>query len=605
MRRTLPILVLLLVVTAIPCHGVVSLPEVWARVQVSLESGDGEGLERGVKDLMTTASELGVRRLTPYAMALVQWARAHPGKRGDLAVRLAGKLDPDLPAPHFLMAAASWNGGSPVTGARQFVSGWIAVLRDWSSRRLLLRSLWPWLLLGLVGAVVVGALFQTIRFLPELVHDAWELGQLLFRRADAAVFAVVIVALPVFAGLGLIWLAAWLFVLIWAYLDRRQRVVAGLLWVVAFLLVPVSQLWVDSGLGAAPIPARATAMLAEERADLSTLQGFADLEEQLGTSAIYHLVLGKLFLLHGDCLDARLHFQKALLADSADPRPLVFLGNIAFTEGNISEAIQLYSSAIQRDPRCVLAYYNLSYAFDRSYRFQEADSMRIKARELAGREYTRLRSEGRELKIVDPQVGRDDIERLESEVSPEQWRVAGLARRELPDVVGLVLAPTPLVFLVTGLLGLVGVILRKRWMWTASSCTRCGNVFCPRCKTAVESDAYCSQCISVFLKRDMVAIEQQSAKLDQIRRWERWTGLGRRVVSILAPGSGAILLGRWGKGIGEAFLVSFLGAGALVWLPRFMAELEPSISIVPLQVTFLGLAGLVWLRAIVTSWVRR
>ncbi len=605
MKRALLLLGALLVAAALPCHGAVSLPEAWAAVQGALESGDADGLEQAVRDLRATGDEAGAKRLTPYAKALVQWARAHPGEKGERAVLLAARLDPDLPSVHFLAAAASWEKRAPLAAARRFAGGWLALLRDWNSRRLLVRSLWPWFLAALAGAVVVGVLFQTIRFLPELVHDAWELGQVLFRKADAAVFAVVVVALPVFAGLGLLWLAAWLFVLTWAYLDSRGRILAGLLWVMGFLVVPASQVWMDVGLRAAPIPDRVEAMLREERADLSTLQGFADLEEQLGESAAYHLILGRIFLLHGDLLDARLHFQKARLADDSDPRAQVFLGNIAFAEGNIPEAIQLYSGAIERDPRCVLAYYNLSYAFDRTYRFQEADAMRTKARELAGREYRRLRERGGELKIVDPVVDGDDVDRLALEVSPEQWRAAGLAARGLPDPGEIVLRPAPMMFLVTGVLGLVGLVLRKRWMWTGRACSRCGNVFCPRCKTARESDAYCSQCISVFLKRDMVAIEQQSAKLDQIRRWERWTDLGRRALAVLVPGSGSILLGRWITGIAEAFLVVFCVAGAFLWLPGFLASVEPAVTALPVQAALLVFAALVWIRSIVTSWARR
>ena len=36
-----------------------------------------------------------------------------------------------------------------------------------------------------------------------------------------------------------------------------------------------------------------------------------------------------------------------------------------------------------------------------------------------------------------------------------------------------------------------------------------------------ESTVYCSQCVSVFQKRDVVSIEQQTAKLEQIKWWER------------------------------------------------------------------------------------
>ena len=46
---------------------------------------------------------MDARRVTPYAMALVEWAREHPGELGREALIQARKLDSELASPSFLL----------------------------------------------------------------------------------------------------------------------------------------------------------------------------------------------------------------------------------------------------------------------------------------------------------------------------------------------------------------------------------------------------------------------------------------------------------------------------------------------------------------------
>jgi Protein of unknown function (DUF1212). len=142
-------------------------------------------------------------------------------------------------------------------------------------------------------------------------------------------------------------------------------------------------------------------------------------------------------------------------------------------------------------------------------------------------------------------------------------------------------------------------------MWTARACSRCGKVFCPRCKTATESETYCSQCISVFLKRGHVAVEQQAAKLDQIKRWERRRAWVRRCVALICPGGGLVLKGSWVGGIVAGLMTVVSLFLALGWLPGVMTEVEPMAKVFPIQAALSGLAFLAWAWAVKRSWTGR
>jgi hypothetical protein len=153
--------------------------------------------------------------------------------------------------------------------------------------------------------------------------------------------------------------------------------------------------------------------------------------------------------------------------------------------------------------------------------------------------------------------------------------------------------------------GVAALELRRRFFGTASICHRCGKIFCARCKTSSESASYCSQCISVFLKRDVVSIEQQSAKLQQIRRWEVFSAVTRRLTSALLPGSGPLFVGAMWQGFGLSFLAWLLLTGALVWLPLFVRSAQPYAVVVPIQLLLMAGFIMLWLSSVVTAWHRR
>lgn len=596
-------LVLLLTVVAVPVSASVGLADTWARTRQELRAGNLKEIQQGVEELRTMASETGVRRLTPYASALVMWASTHPESDRREIVRLARTLDRDLPSARFLAARLDWGQGRYVSAVREYLVGWWAVGRDSGSRWQLLLTLGPWWFLALGAAAIIGCVLGAVRFLPLMAHDGFELGLLFFGRGNAVVFAVVVLALPLFAGLGPAWVVGWLFALSWGYLGSSDRLVAAVVWLAAVLTVPAMGWWQTAGLRERPVLRRAAAMLEERRLDPSTLQELANLESRIGSSESYHLVLGELFRMHADPISARIQFQRAALAADSDPRPLVFLGNLALKEGNIPAAIESYGSAIERDPAFTLAYYDLSFAYDLGYRFREADNVRRKAEALGIAEVLERSGAKPSAGAVNPPLEKAVVTRILDEVSGRDQGDPELSAPRV-DVVKQLLNPLPLAFLATGGIGLILLVVRKRWMWVARACSRCGKVFCPKCKSATESEAYCSQCISVFLKRDVVAIEQQAVKLDQIRRWEWRTDVLRRAVSIVIPGGGVALAGRWALGVGVLTVAAACAFGLWFWIPFLLHEVIPEGSVLPLQAVLAAGLAVSWLGSIVNSWNR-
>jgi hypothetical protein len=561
------------------------------------------GAEEAIRNLQDMAAELEVRRMTAFSAALVTWAEANPGAEGEVILEAAQQMDPEYPSGYFLKARWDWENSAYLDAAREYVSGWFALFHFEPTRR----DINAWLTLWVVSSVAVTFLAMiviiTLRYLRSLIFDARSLGGRLLRAANAWVLAIVIVVLPLFAGLGPVWLAVYLFVMSWVYLKRALRIWAFTACLVLALIEPTLAWIQHDSLKDLEFVDRVGTMLDERQVNFSTLGEYADLEQEMDDLGMYHLIFGELLRLHGEPSIAKIQFQKATLLDPDQSRPLVFVANLAMEEGNTKRAIQLYNLALDKDRQNAFVYQNLSLAFDLSRRFQEGDAARATARGIAGRGSADLGLRGLDPRIRYPMLTSQDVAELVSDMSPDQRLSAGHVAFSI-DPLKKALSAISLVFAVGAVFGLGILIFRLRFFGPARECTKCGKVY--RLEAGFgESAVHCSQCVSVFQKRDVVSIEQQTVKLDQIRRWDRWTGVVRRVSAVLVPGSHNFLGDHVIRGVLVGFFAWFCLTGALAWVPLFLRQIEPLMALFIIELGLLSLFVIIVLRSGWSGWNRR
>ncbi len=600
LRRLLPALTLTAVAWS---TAQANLLDTWHEVQASLDAGDAVAAEAAIATLQEEAVELEIRRMPAFASALVTWAEANPGAEGEAMLRVAKEMDPELPSAYFLAARWSVEQGATIAAMKEVAAGWIALLSFEPTRRVVGAWLLMWGVFSLVGAIVTFMLVVIIRHIRGMVFDARDLGGKIFRPANAWVLAFVLLLLPLFAALGPVWLIVYLFILSWVYLGQGLRIWAFLACLVMALSVPTLA-WVQHEFfHVDSLADRIGTALEERQSDFGTLREFSDLAQELEDVSDYHLVLGELLRMHGEPAMAKVEFQKATLLKPENPLPLLFVANLALEEGNTKRSIQLFNQALELDGRNAFAYHNLSLAFDLSRSFSEGDAARARAREIAGREVAEDGLRGLDPRVRYPRLGIDDVNRLVESLSPDQVALAVGGPSPL-DPVTMVATPVSLIFLVGAVLGLVLLLFRLKFYPAAKECSKCGKVY--RLEAGFgESTVYCSQCVSVFMKRDVVSIEQQTAKMDQIRRWEAWTSLLRRLSGFLIPGSQGLLDGRVIRASLWGFLAWFFLTGALIWLPLFVPRIEPLATTAQIELVLFVCLGLVVLRSGVSAWSRR
>jgi hypothetical protein len=107
-------------------------------------------------------------------------------------------------------------------------------------------------------------------------------------------------------------------------------------------------------------------------------------------------------------------------------------------------------------------------------------------------------------------------------------------------------------------------------------CFKCGRPYCPKCKTSLEFESFCGQCVHLYIKQDGVSPEARMKKNYEVESYNRTQGIARAVLSLAAPGAGHVWEGSPIQGIFILALWCALLAGFLVrlWAYPFPAPAD-------------------------------
>jgi tetratricopeptide (TPR) repeat protein len=435
-----------------------------------------------------------------------------------------------------------------------------------------------------------------VRHFPRAVHDIGENARRSFGRNGAVPFALVVLGLPVFVGLGPVWLVLYWGALLYAYTEKRERTVlaAGFL---ALALVPPLLAWITASNVEQRSPLFVAAIdLAERREDASAEDGLRQAASVFPEDSEVWFLLGIYAERSGDLLRAQSDYGRAIQADPADHRPILNRGNVRFAEGDYGEAVRDYIEAGKRSPGAAEIFYNLSLARGEAYDFEGQAAAIRRARDLSNSQVngwtgnptlSRVVPAGYSLAQARARMAAWDAQpksrRLPGHGSARGWRQY-LSPWSLPPLSALALGTV------------LARVRRRRGL--AAECARCGRASCGRCRRWGESSVHCAMCSLMLHKKDDVDIEDQVAEMKAMQRRVRWRHRASRIASLILPGAHAFASDRPVRGAGGLFLFFFGLAAAIIDERLFdPLTLPPEGRIRITVVAGAALAALVWLRA--------
>jgi len=363
------------------------LQELWDRWTSALYQNEQEEAQAAVEEMMRITAELGMNGLTDFSLGAAVRAveAAHQGQfeRAEWALEAARQLDPLRPETAFARATVERLQGNYLGAAGSLLEGWIKTLSLRFERRLILHNTMLW---GLYTLLIAAALFTALLLATRsaaLIRDLSRFAP--GEPGSPTALAVVVVALvwPILLPSGLLWLALWWSVLVWAYSSTRQRATLVVLWLLLGALPLGLALEHQHAQLASSPPTRFLDRLATRHlygtffSDLEVLRDLFPRDDP----AVIELV-ADLHQQLNQWENAQEYYRELLENDEQDLDAMINLGVFYHQKSDHPAAVSYFRMAISADPTSALAHYDLSQAYSQSYRFDESHEYLARAKEL-------------------------------------------------------------------------------------------------------------------------------------------------------------------------------------------------------------------------------
>ena len=568
------------------------LEQAWFRLAQVLDRPTAEAVTERTDELLQVAAKTGLKRLTPLALALVTQARPLPPADAKVLLVQATRLDPGSPEVWLALADLQLRHGSPAAGLGAVGRAAMCLLRDQRLRGFVGATAMLSALVGAVAALALWALLAIRKVMPRLWHDLTEIGAERRLGSNGLVLSLFVIAFPLFAGGDPVLLLLWIFALSWAYFTPGQRVAGA----AGLVLVAALPSLVEIGFRAVTHPPnpllQAAEALADKRYEPQLPDELNSLSDVFGDDPEFHRLVGDTYRQFGLLDQATLEYRQGLREAPKNGALALALGTVRYTEGDYNAALQSFQAARDDGYDPAVVNYDLSLTYAQTYHFHESDEAMAAARAAGGRRLTALLP-ARDRDIIEPVFSAAETRAMLARQDPLTLINRGLLPPPL-ERSRTVAHPLAIAGMVALIVAVIHLLLRQRFGGLASACLKCGRPFCRRCKLSQESQSYCTQCVNIFLKKDMVGIDAQLAKRQQLGRRRAVLRVERRIADLLLPGLGPAFGG-------QPLLGWVLAAGAIVgaaaaflWLPAFVGPALMAAPVWPLEIA----AALVWAAAV-------
>jgi Tfp pilus assembly protein PilF len=570
----------------------VTFDAVWGLAVKAGKAGDGPAVARALAEIRRLRVERNVESVDTIGlgMVLLGMERLDKGERASAeeAFRNAVAIAPGLPEAHFALARALLRKGPlGIPESIKASLGGLTAYRVTGQGEVRLEALATiaWLLFAFMACWALG-IALLLREGGLLRHDLEEwLGPA--RRGSAAPLLLALLLLPAASFLGWGWLPLWWAALLFAYLDRWEKGVVGVLVLASVSVGPIA-FSLDTRLrttnNALYSAALATVEGVPRRDQLQRLAQAAQADPQ-DRDLAYLLAEGLKRAGYYD--EAAEHYRRLLARDPADAFARNNLAGIEFARGAYEAALERYKEGVSSESAEVAAtsYYNQSIAHLQKFEYEAFNEAKSNADRLARglvAEYEDWKYDSGDYAVVDLHMSRAQLQ-AKFEGVPEGVAVRNVVR-------GGEVARTDASFArsllnrFTASLGLLALVVLVIGRWRGSKaftvhCARCGTAFCRYCHLGRVAGDLCSQCYHLFVVRDGVSGPARSRKLAEVQDAEHRRGRVFRVLSVLSPGAGHVYAGR--PLLGIALTSAWYALWALLLAPVVFPSAGVSSRIMP------------------------
>lgn len=400
-------------------ESLIRLQDLWLVWNSAYLQGDQRLAEAAVRDLLFTASDLGLSRLPDLAVGVlvrgVDSARAQDFDRGRWAIRMAERLDPGRPETMFAMSRIAFLDGSYFASAIARLRGYARLVDAGLPGRLFGLDLLVW-----IGAslMLASALFIALQLATKggaLLRDTIVNFAVTLPRPIALLLALGLLIWPFLLPNGWIWLVLFWAALLWPYGSASERTVLATC-VVLLTFVPVAVNAAQGGLDASLSPQQRFL----DRVASRSLYGqfFNDLgllRRTLPDSVALENLIADLHVGLGQDDVARPIYRRVVEQEPDNGAALNNLGAYHLFRSEHIQAISFLERALGRPEGSLEAAYNLGMTYQQLFENENSDRYFDMAREIDAGQVSGWLADGEQGVVALGGLGRIDELRDELE----------------------------------------------------------------------------------------------------------------------------------------------------------------------------------------------
>jgi len=582
----------------------------WAAWRHAVDAKDVKAEQAARRALVDLKERAGAQDVEVHAIGLLRAAAAaeaagDSGAAVETAVT-ASELAPDLPAAWAGLARAYFE--ADPSEVRRYVSAYrqavARTLEDPRYRRPLVADLAAVAIFALIGLTVAVVLVLFARRARYFFHDFHFLLPRAAARWQSAALAVLLLLVPIVFRMGVVPALLAIFAAAALYLSMKERVVAVVL-IGALGFVPVLAEQVVQATAFADTPAEDLYRIERGGPGLGPLvDRYEALSQQDKVSFAERAVLGRYYARRGQVEQATRQLRQALAMRPDDVTVKVNLAVALFFGGDLENPRAILEST--KDSRNALALFDLGRLYKRrlavygdtvASEVDKANAALAQARDLDGT-LPPLGSE--ELKA--PTTGNQYLRTVPLPAAEllALAQAPDVAARVHSQVTQLLLGDVPEgvahFYPLVAALALLGFGLLGRSLEAARVCARCGRPVSRRDDPDVSpGSTMCTQCVNVFVKKNVVAAALKVRKQLEVARYESNVEKVAYGLGAVWSGMGHVFSGATVRGTVYGFLFCVGVVAVLLRDGVLRAPYEPLpvvVWLIPLGLFLVGLYAL-------------
>ena len=521
--------------------------------------------KRELDQLYQLKLDKGIRNVPILSFILIRESkRARDKEDADQAIQMATysiKFSPDLPRPYFELARALWyqNPFQLYKILTEVLRGGLVQFQYFSTSLRLFYNVFYILSNAILMTFIIFGIVVMIKYFPLYFYDirknmTQEISRLLFNSLK-----IIILFIPFFFRLDMVWALFLWSVLLWGYVTKREKQL-----ILVFLIVSVylpfflrsSSSFLDGA---------SSDILFEMNQTNHEDWGRAT-EEKLGTWLTTHpndsevlFTLGLAKKRKGDYAEAEEFYRKAIQQDPKFAEAFSNLGNVYLAQKQTSLAIASYQQATELNPYRGAYYFNLYRAYSQeTFLSGKTDKAFQRARQLDPTlvdYYMNIDIPNRPLNlnrlVIDEVLSPQRLwERfLDSFIGREGilFRLFNAWFEKIPSRVPFL---APILFL-GFLIGMARYSRAKRFL---TRCPMCGSPTYRFYLGTSGEEFICFNCYRIFIQKEKLHLKIVEKKSIQVRQFQKKNHFISRFLSFFLVGFGYL----WREQIFKGFFSLFI-----------------------------------------------